>query len=88
MKSYIYAAITIILWSFMPALVKSLLQDMPSFQALCISSLFAVLFLISMIYFKGQLKQIKHMPIDELFKMAWLGFLGLFMYSAFYYYGL
>ena len=88
MKSYLYAAITVILWSSMPAVVKSLVSEIPNFQTITISSLFAFIFLLIVNYYTKQLAQFKYIRANELLTMAWFGFLGLFLYSVFYYYGL
>ena len=69
----------------MPALTKDLLNALPNFETLALSSTFAFLFLFAVNRRDGTLKKFS---ADEIFTAAWLGFLGLFMYSAFFYYGL
>lgn len=83
MTSNFYAAVTIILWGAMPALTKDLLNALPPFETLAISSLFAFLFLLFV-----NRRRLKIFSAEEIFTSAWLGFLGLFLYSAFLYYGL
>ena len=83
MSSNFYAAVTIFLWGAMPALTKNLLNALPNFETLAISSLFAFLFL-----FAVNRKTLKNFSAEEIFTASWLGFLGLFLYSAFFYYGL
>ena len=85
MSSNFYAAVTIILWGAMPALTKDLLNALPPFETLALSSLFAFLFL-----FAGnwRARSLKKLSSEEIFTAARLGFLGLFLYSAFFYYGL
>ena len=85
MSSNFYAAVTVILWGAMPALAKDLLNALPSFETLALSSLFAFLFLFAVNYRGGSLKNLSG---EKIFTAAWLGFLGLFLYSAFFYYGL
>lgn len=85
MKSNLYAAITIILWGAMPALTKDLLNALPNFETLALSSLFAFMFLFALNRKSGALKRLS---AEEILTAAPLGFLGLFMYSAFFYYGL
>lgn len=83
MSSNFYAAVTIILWGAMPALTKDLLNALPNFETLAISSLFAFLFLLAV-----NRRTLKNFSAEEIFTASWLGFLGLFLYSAFFYYGL
>lgn len=84
MNSNLYAAVTIILWGAMPALTKDLLNALPNFETLALSSLFAFLFLLAVNLRGGSL----NVSAEKIFTAAWLGFLGLFLYSAFFYYGL
>ena len=84
MSSNFYAAVTVILWAAMPALTKDLLNALPNFETLAISSLFAFLFLLAVNLRGGQ----QNISAEKIFTASWLGFLGLFLYSAFFYYGL
>ena len=85
MSSNFYAAVTIILWGAMPALTKDLLNALPPFETLALSSLFAFLFLFAV---NWKARSLKNLSAEKIFTAAWLGFLGLFLYSAFFYYGL
>lgn len=85
MSSNFYAAVTVVLWGAMPALAKDLLNALPNFETLALSSLFAFIFLFAVNRHDGTLKKLS---IDEILTAAALGFLGLFLYSAFFYYGL
>ena len=85
MSSNFYAAVTVLLWGAMPALAKDLLNALPSFETLAISSLFAFLFLLAV---NWRARALKALSTEKVFTAAWLGFLGLFLYSAFFYYGL
>lgn len=85
MSSNFYAAVTVVLWGAMPALAKDLLNALPPFETLAISSLFAFLFLFAV---NWRARSLKRLSAEETFTAAWLGFLGLFLYSAFFYYGL
>ena len=84
MNANFYAAITIVLWGAMPALTKDLLNALPKFETLALSSLFAFLFLFAVNRRAGTLK----FDAGKIFTASWLGFLGLFLYSAFLYVGL
>ena len=69
----------------MPALTKDLLNSLPSFETLALSSSFAFLFLFAV---NWRARSLKNLSAEEIFTASWLGFLGLFLYSAFFYYGL
>ena len=45
-KSYIYAGVTVLIWSTLATVVKLVLRDIPKLQALTISSAFAFVFLL------------------------------------------
>ena len=87
-KSYIYAGLTVLIWSTLATVVKLVLKDIPNFQALAISSAFAFVFLLILNIINGSIKEMKHYRIKDCLTMEGLGFLGLFMYSALYYYGI
>lgn len=87
-KNYIYALSSIFIWSTMAAVVKMVLEDIPSLQALSISGLFAFLFLLVLNVKNGKIKETKNYSAKDYAIMSGLGFLGLFLYSALYYYGL
>lgn len=87
-KSYIYAITTVLIWSTMAAVVKLLLSHIPNLQALSISSFVAFFFLLIMNILSGKIKLMKHYNLKDYSVMSGLGFLGLFLYSALYYYGL
>ena len=87
-KNYVYALITVALWATLATAVKLVLKDIPNFEALAVSSAFAFVFLLVLNIINGSIKEMKyHRPKDHLIT-AGLGFLGLFMYSALYYYGI
>ena len=85
MNANFYAAITIVLWGAMPALTKDLLNALPKFETLALSSLFAFLFLFAV---NRRTHALKNISAGKIFTASWLGFLGLFLYSAFLYVGL
>ena len=88
MSSNFYAAVTVILWGAMPALTKDLLNALPNFETLALSSLFAFLFLLAVNLRSKNSLRITNYELRIVFTASWLGFLGLFLYSAFFYYGL
>ena len=87
-KNYIYGLITVLIWSTLAAIVKSLLFNIPDLEALSVSSIFAFLFLLLVNICNGNIKKIHNYGKKEIGIMAGLGFVGLFLYSALYYHGL
>ena len=87
-KNYIYAIVTVLIWSTMAATVKKMLYDIPNLEALSVSSIFAALFLLAVNLKTGAIKEAKKYSVKDYGIMSGLGFLGLFLYSALYYYGL
>ena len=87
-KNYIYAIVTVLIWSTMATTVKMMLADIPNLEALSISSYLAFIFLLLMNIKTGMIKEMKNYSGKEYGIMSGLGFLGLFLYSALYYYGL
>ena len=87
-KNYIYAISAVIIWSTMAAVVKMVLFDIPNLEALSISSFFAFLFLLTVNLKNGVIKEIRKYSVKDFATISALGFLGMFLYSALYYYGL
>lgn len=87
-KNYIYAVVTVFIWSTMAAVVKKMLYDIPSLEALSVSSFLAFLFLLLMNWKTGAIREMKRYSGKDYAVMGGLGFIGLFLYSALYYYGL
>ena len=87
-KNYIYALMTVFIWSTLAAIAKLLLGDLPNLETLSVSSVFAFLFLLAINSRNGSLRKMKQYSRKDYGIMAGLGFLGLFVYSALYYYGL
>ena len=87
-KRYAYAISTVVIWATMAAMVKKMLFDIPNLEVLSVSSIFAFLFLLIINVKNGMIKTMKNYSAKEYGIMCGLGFIGLFMYSALYYYGL
>ena len=87
-KSFIYAVITVLIWSTLASVVKSLLHNIPNLEALCISSLLASLSLLAGNLVGGRWHQMKAYSLKDYGIMAGLGFIGLYLYGALYYFGL
>lgn len=87
-KNYIYAVTTVLIWSTLSTVAKLVLNGIPNFQALALGSVFAFVFLLILNIINGSIKEIRRYRLKEYLIMSGLGFLGLFMYSALYYYGI
>lgn len=87
-KEYVYAMISILLWSTTSTITKLLLKNLDSMQILLISSFFAFIFLFIVNIFKGYLKELKNYTIKDYSEIAILGTLGTFLYNLFLYLGI
>ena len=87
-KNYVYAFLTVAVWSTTAAITKLLLSDIPTMETLSISSFLAFLFLLVLNIRTGTIKKIKSFSFKDYSIVSGLAFLGLFLYSALYYYGL
>ncbi|MBQ3464146.1 MAG: multidrug transporter, partial [Clostridia bacterium] len=58
-QSYIYGLTTVAIWSTLAAVVKTILRDIPNFEALAVSSIFAFLFLLSVNIVSGSIKKMR-----------------------------
>ena len=87
-KNYLYAILTVFIWGTMATVGKILVSNIPSLEALCIGSAFAFLFLLIVNIKNGTIKELGKYRVKDYAIMAGLGFIGLFLYSGLYYYGL
>ena len=87
-KNYIYAILTVCIWATMATVTKILVSDIPSLETLAISSAFAFIFLLGLNIKNGTIRQLQKYKVRDYAIMAGLGFIGLFLYSGLYYYGL
>ncbi|MGN1021442.1 MAG: DMT family transporter [Aristaeellaceae bacterium] len=87
-NNYLYAITTVLIWATMAAMVKKLLYDIPNLEALSVSSVFAFLFLLLVNVRSGVIRTMSQYSARDYGVMAGLGFVGLFLYSALYYFGL
>ena len=72
----------------MAAGAKLLLTDIPNLETLAVSGLFAFLTLLLINIKTGTIRALNRYGAKDYAAMAGLGFLGLFLYSALYYFGL
>lgn len=87
-KEYVFAGISIGLWSTMATVSKLLLGSLDSIQVLAVSSLFASFFLFLLNLFKGNLKMFRKYKVADYLQMAGIGLLGTFAYYLFLYKGM
>ena len=87
-KSVVFALISVAIWSTLSTVAKLVLGALPNLETLGVSSLFAFLFMAAALLVSGKYRLLKTYAPRQYFKMAALGFLGLFLYSALYYFGL
>ena len=82
------ALVTVLMWSSLAPAVKLTVTEIPTLEMLSITAGLAFLFLFLYHVLRGKLSLMKTMSLRTILKMAELGFLGLFLYSALYYYGI
>ena len=87
-KEYIYAIISVLLWSTTATIIKLLLGYLDNIQILFLASFFAFMFLFIINCIKGNLKEIKKYKLKDFFKIFILGILGIFLYNLFLYLGI
>lgn len=87
-KEYIYAFISILLWSTTATVTKLLLGSLNSMQILVVGSFFAFIFLFIINLIKGNLKQLKKFRMKDYIQIASIGIFGTFLYNLFLYLGI
>ena len=87
-KEYIYAIISVLLWSTTATVTKILLGNLDSMQILLLGSLFAVVFLFIINCIKGNLKEIRNYKLKDHFMIFVIGILGTFLYNLFLFLGI
>lgn len=87
-KEYLFAGISILSWASTAA-VGTLMMDSLSESALVFyTSLAATVFLLILVAVTGRLPLLRTLHLKDLFRMAALGVLGMFLMSLFFYNGL
>ena len=87
-KSYMYAIVPVLIWSTLASIAKTILSALPNMEVLSISSVFAFIFLLLLNIKNGIIKKMDGFTLKDYSVISGLGFVGLFMYYALYYYGL
>lgn len=86
-KIYILAGIAIFFWSTMATVAKLLLGAFSGVLVLCISSLFAFLFLLLKNIFTHNIKKLKEYSLKDVAIMTLIGLPGILIYNLLYYIG-
>lgn len=87
-KEYLYAGISIFLWSTNATVTKLLLGSLNSMQVLAISSLFAFVFLAVINLIKGDFRFFKIYKAKDHLILSLVGILGTFLYNLFLFLGI
>ena len=87
-RSLLPALASVLIWATLSTVGKLVLQGLPDLETLGISSAFAFVFMAAALVVTGKYKLLKTYSLRQYAVMAGLGFLGLFVYSALYYFGL
>ena len=87
-KQYLYAAITIALWSTTATVGKLLLGSLSSMQVLAASCGYAAAFLLLLCLVQGKLKLLKTYKAKDILVMSGMGMLGVFFYNLFWFIGI
>ena len=87
-KSFLAAATAIVIWGTLASTVKLLVGGMSNLQTLAVSSWVAALLFFAVNMTKKNRMQMMAYGPREYGDMVILGFLGMFAYNAFYFYGL
>ena len=86
-KAYIYAGISILLWSTIATVSKLLLTSIDSYGVLMLSALFASVALLLSTVLNGKIKLLGHYRARDWLLSLVIGLPGTFLYNAFLYAG-
>ena len=86
-KAYLYAGISILLWSTIATVSKLLLSTLNSYQVLMLSSLFAAAALLVTTVINGKIKLLSRYRIKDYLITLLIGLPGTFLYYVFLYSG-
>lgn len=87
-KQYLYAAVSIAIWSTTATVSKLLLHSFDTMQILAVSSSVAAVFLMLVNLIKGNLKKLKTYCLRDYLITAGVGMLGTFLYNLFLFLGI
>lgn len=86
--SYIYVALAVLLWGTSAAVGKLLLNTLDNLQVLLFVSLISSLTLFMIVVFQKKFHYIKKYQLRDYWRFAYMGFVGVFLYNAFFFAGL
>ena len=86
-KTYLLAAVTILIWSTSATVSKLLLGTLDSIQILWVSALFSSLFWVVTNFAGGNMKILKTYRRKDYLRLAGIGLTGIFFYYLFLYTG-
>ncbi len=86
-KAYILAGSAILCWSTMATISKLLLGAFSGVEVLCISSLFATLFLLGKNIFTRNIIKMREYKFKDVIIMTLIGLPGILIYNLLYYFG-
>lgn len=86
-RTYLFAGITIFLWSTVATTCKILLTELNNMQLLWMNSLIAAVFLFLVNLISGNFKKFKQYTVKDYCIMALIGLPGTLLYYLFYYAG-
>lgn len=86
-KSYMYAGISIFIWSTISIISKLLLYNYSKFFVLCVSCLFATASLLVLNLITGNMRKLKDIKPKDYLIITLVGLPGTFLYQLFFYAG-
>ncbi|MBE6739271.1 MAG: DMT family transporter [Ruminococcaceae bacterium] len=86
-KSYMFAGISIFIWSTIATIAKLLLGTLSNFQVLFVSCFFAFMFLLIVNIITGDIKKLRGYRFKDFIITTFVGLPGTFLYQMFYYAG-
>ena len=87
-KNIFYSLGAVLVWSTLAPVAKMVLNDVPNFEVLFVGAIVAFLFLLVYNIANGSIKTLKAYTPADFVKISGLGFVGMFMSNALYYYGI
>ena len=83
--SYVYVALSVILWGTTAAVAKLMLKNLDNLQVLFIGSIIAAISLLVIVIVQNKIKIIKKYSLNDYWNFAYMGFIGIFLYFVFLY---
>lgn len=84
-QSYLHLALCILLWASIPLASKKILAALTNLQMLFWSTIFSVIMLGALVFGQGKHRTFAGYGLQDYAHLAWLGFLGAFLYYVLLY---